>query len=92
MNNAANSFTICGNNSEQSKPKYNSQHFDNVSVLQEIATSHDEESRNLLHPHKAGPSAPSVNHHESILDLKLLEIPHRMLISAGRDGVVKVWK
>jgi len=65
-------------------------------VYQEVssatATSLDVESQNLLSPSKAIPSAPSVNHHESILDLKMLELPHRMLISAGRDGVVKVWK
>ncbi len=36
--------------------------------------------------------APSVNHHDCVLDLKLLELPHRMLVSASRDGVVKVWK
>eukprot|EP01087_Luapelamoeba_hula_P016325 TRINITY_DN5016_c2_g1_i1.p1 TRINITY_DN5016_c2_g1~~TRINITY_DN5016_c2_g1_i1.p1 ORF type:complete len:1525 (+),score=308.28 TRINITY_DN5016_c2_g1_i1:135-4577(+) len=35
---------------------------------------------------------PAPDHHAAILDLECLELPHRMLISAARDGVVKVWK
>jgi phosphoinositide-3-kinase regulatory subunit 4 len=93
---ALNSYTVCGNPSEQTKPRYASHVSDNITVHQEISTIpsllEDPSAHHLLNPAKAGPASPSVNHHESILDLKLLELPHRMLISAGRDGVVKVWK
>ena len=37
-------------------------------------------------------SGPAVHHYDCITDLNFLELPARMLISAGRDGVVKVWK
>lgn len=39
-----------------------------------------------------GPSSAPINHHESVLDMKVMDYPHRMLLSAGRDGVVKVWR
>jgi len=32
------------------------------------------------------------HHTDAILDLKLLESPHNMLVSCSRDGVIKVWK
>jgi hypothetical protein len=35
---------------------------------------------------------PSFHHSDSILDLKMIEMPHKMLISCSRDGIVKVWK
>eukprot|EP01132_Coremiostelium_polycephalum_P010002 gene10002-12267_t len=41
---------------------------------------------------KGGMSMPTIHHQESILDLKIMEVPNPMLISASTDGVVKVWK
>jgi len=40
----------------------------------------------------AGPSRPPVYHSDTVTDLKMLEDPHKMLISASRNGVIKVWK
>jgi len=33
-----------------------------------------------------------VHHKDTILDLKVLEWPQKMLVSSSRDGVIKVWK
>ena len=33
-----------------------------------------------------------MHHHDCITDLALTEVPYPMLISASRDGVIKVWK
>lgn len=33
---------------------------------------------------------PPTTHEDCILDLKAIEFPHKMLVSAGRDGVIKV--
>ena len=35
---------------------------------------------------------PLPNHKETILDVNLIESPHPMIVSASRDGIVKVWK
>jgi len=43
-------------------------------------------------PKNRGPPLPSPNHTESILDVSLIELPHPMIVSCSRDGVVKVWK
>lgn len=39
-----------------------------------------------------GPPVPSPNHADAILDVSLIELPHPMIVSCCRDGVVKVWK
>ncbi|KAL6072824.1 Serine/threonine-protein kinase, variant 2 [Balamuthia mandrillaris] len=39
-----------------------------------------------------GRSTPAIHHNDCITALEVLELPHRMLISGSRDGVVKVWK
>jgi phosphoinositide-3-kinase regulatory subunit 4 len=31
-------------------------------------------------------------HRDSILDIQAIESPHNMMLTAGRDGVIKVWK
>lgn len=49
-----------------------------------------ESSRFALNSGKQKP--PPIHHHDAILDLEMLELPTRLLISASRDGVIKVWK
>ena len=45
---------------------------------------------------RRGPVPPSTNHSDSVMDLQILNInpnrPMPLLLSAGRDGVVKVWR
>jgi serine/threonine protein kinase/WD40 repeat protein len=38
-----------------------------------------------------GQMAPSTAHSTDILDMKAIEFPHKMLATAGRDGIIKVW-
>ena len=35
---------------------------------------------------------PPIHHNDAIVDLEVLELPTRLLISGSRDGVIKVWK
>jgi len=95
LQNAANSFNVCGLTNDQPKPRYSSHVHESVAVFQEHPNLNQSETTsqaNLNISKLRGPSSASINHHESILDVKLMEYPHRMLISGGREGVVKVWK
>ncbi|PHJ25454.1 pik3r4 kinase-related protein (incomplete catalytic triad) [Cystoisospora suis] len=41
----------------------------------------------------AGPRPPSVQHRDAILDLSFLELNHQLLlVTSGRDGVVRIWR
>lgn len=84
--NISNSYTISGLPSGYPKSKYLSTPMEDLLIHQEIPNSEDIP---IVSP-KKGPTFPTVAHKESILDLKLLEHPHRMLISASRDGIIKV--
>lgn len=39
-----------------------------------------------------GLGTPSVNFRDSILDLKDIELPQRLLMASSRDGEIKLWK
>lgn len=41
---------------------------------------------------RRGPDHPPVGHHECINDIAVTKLPHNYVISAGRDGVIKIWK
>ena len=41
---------------------------------------------------RRGPDHPPVGHHECINDIAVTKLPHNYVISAGRDGVLKIWK
>ena len=41
---------------------------------------------------KRGPTPPSVDHIDAVVALAATSVPDTMLVSASRDGVVKVWK
>lgn len=41
---------------------------------------------------RRGPEQPSVGHHECINDLIVSKSPQNFIVTAGRDGVVKIWK
>lgn len=92
LQNAINSYTICGLGKDQPKPRYSSHIYDNLTVYQEHPNSEDSPDSPANASKLRGPASPSVHHHESILDVKMMELPHRMLISGSRDGVIKVWK
>eukprot|EP01118_Nematostelium_gracile_P001600 TRINITY_DN11662_c0_g1_i1.p2 TRINITY_DN11662_c0_g1~~TRINITY_DN11662_c0_g1_i1.p2 ORF type:complete len:387 (-),score=48.99 TRINITY_DN11662_c0_g1_i1:8-1168(-) len=91
LQNVTQSYVICGLNKETPKPKYSSHSSENLTVFSEQCSDDSPESTGNTSKFR-GPASPSVFHHESILDVKMMELPHRMLISASRDGVIKVWK
>jgi phosphoinositide-3-kinase, regulatory subunit 4 len=38
-------------------------------------------------------SSPTITSHlDAVVDLGILKIPYPLIVSAGRDGVVKIWK
>lgn len=41
---------------------------------------------------KRGPDKPPTGHHDCITDLAIVTSPQHFLISAARDGAIKVWK
>ena len=92
----ANSYAVCGVDPGAPRPRYSHQQLggpngENVPLFREVPNTQDplmlEAANSKLRAH-----LPSMNHHDCILDMKMLELPHRMLISSSRDGVVKVWK
>jgi len=53
------------------------------------------DDRDRLRGLKAGLSrraaGPSTAHASDILDMKAIEFPQKMLATAGRDGIIKIW-
>lgn len=89
LENVNNSYTICGLHSNYIIPQYNSYIQDSITIYQEFPTYNSNlEQKGMI----KGQNLPSVIHHESILDIQCIEIPHKMLISCSRDGIIKVWK
>ena len=92
INNPSRSSIISGlDTANQSQPKYFNERHDVVEVCQEIPSSRPFTTFN------SGPALertlfPSTNHRDCILDIVLGEQPLNMIISASRDGVIKVWK
>lgn len=41
---------------------------------------------------RRGPIPPSPGHNDSILDLQLVDVHVPMILSAGRDGLIKLWR
>ena len=39
-----------------------------------------------------GPTLPSPNHSDAVLDLKTIDLPIKMMLSSSRDGIVKCWR
>lgn len=67
------------------RPTYTSNHLGDVFVVQEtspVAEVKDEEPSNK----------PSPNHRDAILDLCSISLQHDILVTAGRDGLVKLWR
>lgn len=64
---------------------------DGTDVLQEVYCKprqggiHDDLPRR-------GPDHPPMGHHECINDIAVTKLPQNYIISAGRDGVLKIWK
>jgi len=89
----ATSYIISGRSIDEPQPKYSTYVRNNQSIFEEepsISVPLTEADKELK-PHPSM-DFPSINHHDCITSLQCLEFPTQMLISASRDGVIKVWK
>lgn len=71
--------------------QYKSRLIDGTDVLQEVYCNPRQGGVHEDLPRR-GPDHPPVGHHECINDIAFTKLPHNYVISAGRDGVVKIWK
>jgi phosphoinositide-3-kinase, regulatory subunit 4 len=94
--NAKTSYVISGLEKLEPKPVYHSYSAmeDTVSVYEEMPGPYEEPIRAYDDTGLREPNLdpPATAHRDTILDLKILESPSRLLISCSRDGVIKVWK
>eukprot|EP01133_Synstelium_polycarpum_P006412 gene6412-7438_t len=60
--------------------------------LSTSANNYVQSSPSHSRPKQKVPTTPTIHHQETILDLKVMEVPQPMLISSSADGVVKIWK
>ena len=64
---------------------------DGTHVLQEVFCNSRQGSVHEDLPRR-GPEHPPVGHHECINDIAFTKLPQNYIISAARDGVIKIWK
>jgi len=71
--------------------QYKSRLIDGTDVLQEVYCKPRQGGIHEDLPRR-GPDNPAVGHHECINDIAVTKLPQNYIISAGRDGVLKIWK
>lgn len=80
---------------------YSSNHLADVFVVQEQSTAHLESPRSSsksggmgsVESSSLGPQiGTNPNHRDAILDMCTISLQHDILVTAGRDGLVKLWK
>ncbi|XP_031568622.1 phosphoinositide 3-kinase regulatory subunit 4-like [Actinia tenebrosa] len=71
--------------------QYKSRLIDGTEVFQEVYCKPRQGAVHEDMPRR-GPEQPPVGHHECINDLIVSKSPQNFIITAGRDGVVKIWK
>ncbi|KAK2556549.1 Phosphoinositide 3-kinase regulatory subunit 4 [Acropora cervicornis] len=71
--------------------QYKSRLIDGTDVLQEVFCNSRQGSVHEDLPRR-GPEHPPVGHHECINDIAFTKLPQNYIISAARDGVIKIWK
>jgi len=92
---APTSYTICG--AEQPPMVYSSQNIEGCFVQQATATAPPPIPPGLAQKQQQAAESKALLaaaklHRDTILDIQAVESPHHMLLTAGRDGVIKVWK
>jgi hypothetical protein len=97
LGNAPGSKILCAENSANSST-FSQHSSEGFSVYQEIfnenfETEHHFDGNKVLPSiHSAGNfQAPSIMHQDAVTDIKLLSVPTKLMVTASRDGVVKVW-
>ncbi|EDO39636.1 predicted protein [Nematostella vectensis] len=71
--------------------QYKSRLIDGTEVFQEV---YCKPRQSVLHEDmpRRGPAQPPVGHHECINDIAFSKSPQNFILTAARDGVVKIWK
>lgn len=91
-------FTVSGLELGQPKSAYESPNVENLHGR--LYVSYDTalpSTSTLVQAHmpyweNRGPINPINKYKDAIVDLKIIDMPVRMLLSAGRDGVIKIWR
>jgi WD40 repeat protein len=92
--NPRNSYVLCGLEKDEPRPVYSSRNVDGVEVIEELPGAAVDAVRAYDDPAYREPNLdpPPMAHRDTILSLNIIESPSRMLVSASRDGAIKVWK
>ncbi|XP_041377701.1 phosphoinositide 3-kinase regulatory subunit 4-like [Gigantopelta aegis] len=91
LTNPANSFIMSNAATDPTNISfsYRSQLIDGTEVIQEVCTKKQISTEDI--PRRV-PEAPSSGHHDIISDVSICQASQCLVITASRDGVVKVWK
>jgi len=78
---------------ETERPTYTASHLGDVFVVQEQGGQRNEAPASLSRMGSQDSSSPpSPNHRDAILDLCTISLQNDILVTAGRDGLVKLWR
>lgn len=78
---------------ETERPTYTASHLGDVFVVQEQGGQRKEAPASLSRVGSQDSSSPpSPNHRDAILDLCTISLQNDILVTAGRDGLVKLWR
>lgn len=75
-----------------STPTYKSRLVDGTLVVHEVEPGNSRSSSKGEEVQRVGPEPPSAGHKDCISDIALCKASQCFLLSASRDGVIKVWK
>ncbi|CAG8479194.1 448_t:CDS:10 [Funneliformis mosseae] len=91
------SYIVVGSDIDEPKPSYSTKQFDGINVHYEIHRVMNTATSNLSMTNSNNSSSGGIqqqqllkNHLDCITDLKVTELPHPMLISGDRDGIIKM--
>eukprot|EP00736_Rhodelphis_marinus_P006848 Rmarinus@m.22575 len=94
-------YTVCGQQADEPKSRITMQEYP-IQSTEEAGQTHmgvmylecpGENTQTTIDSRtKQRPPPPSSEHTDAVLDIRATLHPRKMLISAGRDGVVKLWR
>ena len=94
-------YSVCGVDAGQPKPTFDSPYLGSRAPHGRLFVCHDssvptnessEMSPHLPQREFRGPRAPATHHQDTIMDLKTVDLPFRMMISCSKDGAIKGWR
>lgn len=73
---------------------YRCRMIDGTNVVQEVQSKPTTQGKSHSGEEspRAGPDPPPSGHHDGVIDLNMCQATQCFLLSAARDGVIKVWK